>query len=74
MIFFWKYLERILKKLTWMFKPQMLFPSSFKDPEDLLGHPTIIYLVRSRVFVKVVTEYWVSVVTVIFIQGGSSKR
>ena len=62
MIFFWKYVERILKKLTWMFKPQMLFPSSFKDPEDLLGHPTIIYLVSSRVFVKVVTEYWVSVV------------
>lgn len=43
-------------------RPQMLFPSSFKDPEDLLGHPTIIFLVSSRVFVKVPTEYWVSVV------------
>ena len=43
-----------------MLRPQMLFPSSFKDPEDLLGHPTIIYLVSSWVFVKVVTEYWVS--------------
>lgn len=62
MIFFWKYVERILKKLTWMLKPQMLFASSFKDPEDLLGHPTIIYFVSSRVFGKVLTEYWVSVV------------
>lgn len=39
----------------------MLFASSFKDPEDLLGHPTI-YFVSSRVFGKVLTEYWVSVV------------
>lgn len=62
MIFFWKYVQRILKKLTWMLKPQMLFASSFKDPEDLLGHPTIIYFVSSRVFGKVLTEYWVSVV------------
>lgn len=62
MIFFWKYVERILKKLTWMLKPQMLFASSFKDPEDLLGHPTIIYFVSSRIFGKVVREYWVSVV------------
>ena len=62
MIFFWKYVQRILKKLTWMLKPQMLFASSFKDSEDLLGHPTIIYFVSSRVFGKVLTEYWVSVV------------
>lgn len=46
---FWKYVERILKKLTWMLKPLMLFPSSFKDPADLLGHLTIIYLVSFRV-------------------------
>lgn len=53
----WKYVERILQKLLMMLKPQMPFASSFKDPEDSLGHPTIIYLVSSRIFVKVLTEF-----------------